>query len=76
MLIPAALRKTYDMANLPQADLKDNVALGGEARLSATSVAERASRMNTLLVWGVLIAGVILLAGMAWRIWRETQRKA
>ncbi len=76
MLIPAALRKTYDMANLPQADLKDNVALGGEARLSATSAAERASRMNTLLVWGVLIAGVILLAGMAWRIWRETQRKA
>ncbi|MBE4853931.1 DUF3999 domain-containing protein [Enterobacter cloacae complex sp. P40RS] len=76
MLIPAALRKTYDMANLPQADLKDNVALGGEARLTATSAAERASRMNTLLVWGVLIAGVILLAGMAWRIWRETQRKA
>ncbi|MHA0875182.1 DUF3999 family protein [Enterobacter pasteurii] len=76
MLIPAALRKTYDMANLPQADLKDNVALGGEARLSATSAAERASRMNMLLVWGVLIAGVILLAGMAWRIWRETQRKA
>lgn len=76
MLIPAALRKTYDMANLPQADLKDNVALGGEDRLTATSAAERASKMNTLLVWGVLIAGVILLAGMAWRIWRETQRKA
>jgi hypothetical protein len=27
--------------------------------------------MNALLVWGVLIAGVILLAGMAWRIWRD-----
>jgi hypothetical protein len=27
--------------------------------------------MNALLVWGVLIAGVILLAGMAWRIWRR-----
>ncbi|UYM57115.1 MULTISPECIES: DUF3999 domain-containing protein [Leclercia] len=76
MLIPADLRKTYDMANLPQADIQDNVALGGEERLTATSAAERESRMNTLLVWGVLIAGVILLAGMAWRIWRETQRKA
>ncbi|KLW90747.1 hypothetical protein SP99_00948 [Enterobacter sp. BIDMC92] len=76
MLIPADLRKTYDMANLPQADIQDNVALGGEGRLTATSAAERESRMNTLLVWGVLIAGVVLLAGMAWRIWRETQRKA
>jgi hypothetical protein len=76
MLIPADLRKTYDMANLPQADILDDVALGGEARLTATSAGERESRMNALLVWGVLIAGVILLAGMAWRIWRETQRKA
>jgi len=74
MLIPADLRKTYDMANLPQADVVDDVALGGEARLTATSAADRASWMNALLVWGVLIAGVILLAGMAWRIWRETQR--
>jgi len=32
--------------------------------------------MNALLVWSVLIVGVILLALMAWRIWRETQRKA
>ncbi|GJL41349.1 TPA: DUF3999 domain-containing protein [Enterobacter chengduensis] len=76
MLIPAELRKTYDMANLPQADVVDDVALGGEARLTATSAADRESRRNTLLVWGVLIAGVILLAGMAWRIWREVQRKA
>ncbi|MCG7801660.1 DUF3999 domain-containing protein [Enterobacter asburiae] len=76
MLIPADLRKTYDMANLPQADILDDVALGGQERLTATSAAERENRMNTLLVWGVLIAGVILLAGMAWRIWRETQRKA
>ena len=76
MLIPSDLRKTYDMANLPQADMLDDVALGGQERLTATSAAERESRMNTLLVWGVLIAGVILLAGMAWLIWRETQRKA
>ncbi|HCM9274463.1 TPA: DUF3999 domain-containing protein [Enterobacter kobei] len=76
MLIPADLRKTYDMANLPQADIVDDVALGGEARLTATSAGEQESRMNALLVWSVLIVGVILLALMAWRIWRETQRKA
>lgn len=64
------------MEHLPQADILDDVALGGEGRLTATSASERESRMNALLVWGVLIAGVILLAGMAWRIWRETQRKA
>ena len=75
-LIPADLRKTYDMANLPQADIVDDVALGGEARLTATSAGEQESRMNALLVWSVLIVGVILLALMAWRIWRETQRKA
>jgi hypothetical protein len=76
MLIPADLRKTYDMANLPQADIVDDVALGGEARLTATSAGEQESRMNALLVWSVLIVGVFLLALMAWRIWRETQRKA
>ena len=64
------------MANLPQADIVDDVALGGEARLTATSAGEQESRMNALLVWSVLIVGVILLALMAWRIWRETQRKA
>lgn len=29
--------------------------------------------MKTLMVWGVLIAGVMVLAGMAWRIWREVK---
>ncbi|HDS6853525.1 TPA: DUF3999 domain-containing protein [Enterobacter cancerogenus] len=76
MLIPADLRKTYDSENLPQVDIEDDVALGGEGRLTATFASEQESRMNALLVWGVLIVGVILLAVMAWRIWRETQRKA
>ncbi|KZR30537.1 DUF3999 domain-containing protein [Enterobacter genomosp. S] len=76
MLIPSGLRKTYDLAALPMADTLEAVPLGGEARLTATSAAEQESRMKTLMVWGVLIAGVMLLAGMAWRIWRETQRKA
>ena len=31
--------------------------------------------MKTLMVWGVLIAGVMVLAGMAWRIWREVKRR-
>ncbi|MBF4213129.1 DUF3999 family protein, partial [Pseudomonas donghuensis] len=39
-----------------------------------TSAAEQESRMKTLMVWGVLIAGVMVLAGMAWRIWREVKK--
>ncbi|MBE3467459.1 DUF3999 domain-containing protein [Enterobacter cloacae complex sp. P15RS] len=74
MLIPSGLRKTYDLAALPMADTLEAVPLGGEARLTATSAAEQESRMKTLMVWGVLIAGVLLLAGMAWRVWREVKK--
>ena len=74
MLIPTELRKTYDLAALPMADTLEPVPLGGEARLTATSAAEQESRMKTLMVWGVLIAGVMVLAGMAWRIWREVKK--
>ncbi len=75
MLIPTELRKTYDLAALPMADTLEPVPLGGEARLTATSAAEQESRMKTLMVWGVLIAGVMVLAGMAWRIWREVKKE-
>ncbi|MBE4966863.1 DUF3999 domain-containing protein [Enterobacter cloacae complex sp. P24RS] len=74
MLIPSGLRKTYDLAALPMADTLEAVPLGGEARLTATSAAEQENRMKTLMVWGVLIAGVLLLAGMAWRVWREVKK--
>ncbi len=74
MLIPSGLRKTYDLEALPMADTLEAVPLGGEARLTATSAAEQESRMKTLMVWGVLIAGVLLLAGMAWRVWREVKK--
>ncbi len=75
MLIPTELRKTYDLAALPMADTLEPVPLGGEARLTATSAAEQESRMKTLMVWGVLIVGVMVLAAMAWRIWREVKRR-
>lgn len=74
MLIPQALRKTHDVANLPEAYVRDAVKLGGEARLTATSAGERESMTKTLMVWGVLIAGVLLLAVMAFRIWREVKK--
>ncbi len=76
MLIPTELRKTYDLAALPMADTLEPVPLGGEARLTATSAAEQESRMKTLMVWGVLIVGVMVLAAMAWRIWREVKKTA
>lgn len=74
MLIPADLRKTHDVASLPEASVQATVTLGGEARLTATSAALQQSRWKTFAVWGVLIVGVILLAGMAWRIWREVKK--
>lgn len=74
MLIPASLRKTHALHDLPWAIPQESVTLGGEARLSATSAAEQQSQWQTLLVWGVLILGVAVLALMAFRIWREVKK--
>lgn len=74
MLIPEALRKTQDMYDLPEALVQESVTLGGDARLTATSQAERQSRWTTVLVWGALIFGVGVLLAMAWRIWREVKQ--
>lgn len=74
MLIPASLRKLQDVNDLPWAEPLESVTLGGEARLTATSVAEQQSLWKTLLVWGALIAGVAVLALMAWRLWREVKK--
>lgn len=74
MLIPASLRKTQAVNELPLAVAQESVTLGGEARLTATSATERQSNWKTLLVWGALIFGVAVLALMAWRIWREVKK--
>ncbi|CBG87229.1 DUF3999 domain-containing protein [Citrobacter rodentium] len=73
-LIPASLRKTHALNDLPWAIPQQSVTPGGEARLSATSAAERQSQWQTLLVWGALILGVAVLALMAFRIWREVKK--
>ncbi len=52
MLIPASLRKTQEIDNLPWAIPQESVTLGGELRLTATSAAEQQSQWKTLLVWG------------------------
>jgi hypothetical protein len=75
MLIPEALEKAWPLDAIPRAGELESVTLGGEERLTATSEAERASQWQTMLVWGALILGVVLLMGMAWRIWREVKGK-
>lgn len=74
LLIPASLRNTQEPDSLPRATPQNEVALGGEARLTATSAAEQQSQWKTVLVWGALILGVAVLALMAWRIWREVKK--
>ncbi|WP_082022420.1 DUF3999 domain-containing protein [Enterobacter sp. Bisph1] len=72
-LIPEALRKQLDLAAIPEVQVADRVALGGEGRLTATSPAERQGMWKTLLVWGALLLGVAVLVWMALRIWREVK---
>lgn len=76
MLIPPSLRKTQAVNDLPLAVAQEDVTLGGEARLTATTATEQQSSWKTLLVWGALIFGVVVLALMAWRIWREVKKAA
>lgn len=74
LLIPAALRKTQTIDDLPLAVARTSVALGGDARLIATSATEQQSLWKSILVWGALILGVAVLLIMAWRIWREVKK--
>jgi hypothetical protein len=73
-LIPAGLRAQHAPENLPDAVAHERIKLGGESRLSAVSPADRQSQWQTLLVWGVLVLGVLALAWMALRIWRDIQK--
>lgn len=74
-LIPPELRKQLGSESIAVALPGEKVTLGGEARMTATSVAEQQGMWKTLLVWGVLVLGVAVLAWMAIRIWREAQNR-
>lgn len=64
-----------DISVLPLAYVADAVTLGGEARLSATDPAARASLLTKLLLWGVLLLGVAGLVILMLRVWREFKRQ-
>ncbi|WP_342321941.1 DUF3999 family protein [Kosakonia sp. BYX6] len=72
-LIPPELRKQMNPSAIPRAQTQARMALGGEARMTATSPAERQGMWKTLLVWSALLLGVAVLVWMAVRIWREAR---
>lgn len=74
-LIPEALREQVDPAALPEAQVNAAVTLGGEARLSATSQAERQGLWKTVLVWGALLLGVAGLVWMGLGVWRDVKSR-
>lgn len=70
---PSAL--TLDgIAMVPLADKVQT--LGGPARLTELSLAERSSLQQKSLLWAVLLAGAAALAYLAWRVWKEMQHPA
>ncbi|POP47747.1 hypothetical protein CHU32_00975 [Superficieibacter electus] len=72
LLLPPSMP---DISALPLAYVGDAVTLGGEARLTATDPAQRASLLNKILLWGVLLLGVAGLVVLMLRVWREFKRQ-
>ena len=61
------------LAEIPSALPRGDRELGGDARLTAMSPAERAGRWQTTLVWLVLLGGAGALAVLAFRLWHEAR---
>lgn len=59
---------------LPEAGKTAIQTLGGRARLTATTEAEKSGFWQKGLLWGVLIAGAGGLVILALKVWREVQR--
>jgi hypothetical protein len=53
--------------------VRERRTLGGDSRLTALAPAERAARWQTMLVWGLLVAGAGALGLLAFRVWRESR---
>lgn len=74
-LIPREIRKTSDLDWIAEAEIHENIVLGGLDRLVADLKENSGSKRNNLLVWVVLIVGVAALLFMVWRIWREVNHE-
>ncbi|MEC5398678.1 DUF3999 domain-containing protein [Uliginosibacterium sp. H1] len=70
-LVPAA--SADSIAGLPTAWAGEAVTLGGPERLTALAPAERSALQKKWLVWAALIAGVLALGALAWRVWKESR---
>ena len=62
------------LAEIPPGEQRgDYRVLGGDAKRTEMSPAERAGRWQTTLVWLVLVGGAGALALLAFRLWREAR---
>lgn len=70
-LIPQSEIPERGLAYLPMARIISPMILGGEERLTATSPVEREALWQKWLLWGLLIAGVLILALIVFKLARE-----
>jgi hypothetical protein len=59
------------IAALPATTTTTRQELGGPARLTEQTPAERASRTQTMLVWALLVAGALALMALAFKVYKE-----
>lgn len=73
-LIPAALREGSELHQLPLAQVGKPFEVRGEAHSATENAAQSASTTGWWsqgLLWGILIVGVVGLALLAFKVWRE-----
>lgn len=72
-LIPAALRKSVSVKDLPLVGFQSRVILGGNERLNAMDASEVISAWKKGLLWLLLVFGAGALLLLALQVWKEVR---